>query len=217
MKGLASNVNNALTDYKSTIHIKKRDVLAAARSAVDRASTDDITVDQKITNNKNSQEEADQHNVFRLAAIGVNEGIADGVTNIVGRDIINPILVMTDGSYLKSVDQYHIHQLFTAITEGAERSKSTNIRRQFVNIAGKVFNWRETVVTNIEQMAAMAAKLLGYSVQVHSYLRAVVILSNTEWAAQQTWGAEISVAHRKIVSKYGLNHSHHTESIRDIL
>ena len=125
---------------------------------------------------------------FHLAAIGVNEGIADGVTNIVGRDIINPILVMTDGSYLKSVDQYHIHQLFTAITEGAERSKSTNIRRQFVNIAGKVFNWRETVVTNIEQMAAMAAKLMGYGVRVHIDLHTIIILANTKWASQQTWG-----------------------------
>ena len=115
------------------------------------------------------------------------------------------------------MDQYQINKIFTAIKEGVEQPELSNIRRKFVNIAGKIFNWRETVVTNVKQMAAMAAKLLGYSVQVHSYLRAVVILSNTEWAAQQTWGAEISVAHRKIVSKYGLNHSHHTESIRDIL
>ena len=129
MKGLASNVNNVLTEYKSKIHIKKRDVLVAARSAVNRSSTDDSTVDPKITNNKNSQEISDQHNVFRLAAIGVKEGIAEGVTNIVGRDITNPILRMTDDSYLKSLDQYQIHQLFTTITEGAERPEPTNIWR----------------------------------------------------------------------------------------
>ena len=53
--------------------------------------------------------------------------------------------------------------------------------------------------------------------QVHSDLHAVVILANIEWAAQQTCGAEISVAHRKIVSKYRYNHSHYTDSIREVL
>ena len=66
-------------------------------------------------------------------------------------------------------------------------------------------------------MSEMAAKYLGYGVQVYSDLHAVVIFANTEWAAQQTWGAEISVSHRKIVSKYIYNHSHDADSIRDVL
>ena len=100
------------------------------------------------------------------------------------------------------MDHFQIHQIFTAITEGEEIPKSTNIWQQFVNIAGKIFDWRETVVTNVKQMVAMAAKSLGYGVRVHSDLRTVVILANTEWAEKQTWGAEISVTHRNIVSKY---------------
>ena len=60
-------------------------------------------------------------------------------------------------------------------------------------------------------------KSLGHGVRIHSYLRAVVILANTKWAAQQTWGAEISVAHRKIVSKYRYNHIHDADSIREVL
>ena len=66
-------------------------------------------------------------------------------------------------------------------------------------------------------MAAMAAKFLGYGVLLHSKICAVVILANTEWVVQQTWGAEISVAHRKIVSKYRYNHSHDADSIREVL
>ena len=68
-------------------------------------------------------------------------------------------------------------------------------------------------MTNVKQMAAMAAKFLGYGMRVHSNLIAVVILSNTEWVAQQTWGADISVAHRKIVSKCRYNHIHDADSI----
>ena len=33
----------------------------------------------------------------------------------------------------------------------------------------------------------------------------------------KTWGAEINVAHRKIVSKYRYNHSHDADSIRNVL
>ena len=72
-------------------------------------------------------------------------------------------------------------------------------------------------MTNVKQMAAMTAKLLGYGVRVHSDLRAVVILANTEWAVQQTWGEEISVSHHKIVARYKYNHVHDAELIRKIL
>ena len=104
----------------------------------------------------------------------------EGITKIVGRDITNPIIWTTDSRYFNSVDQYQIHKLFTAITEGAEQPESSNIRRQFVNIAGTIFDWREAVVTTVERMATMSEKSLGYGVRVHSDLRAIVILANTE-------------------------------------
>ena len=69
----------------------------------------------------------------------------------------------------------------------------------------------------VEWMAAMAAKLLSYGLRVHSYLRAVVVMVNTEWAAHQIWGADISVAHRKIAARYKYNHVHDAKSIREIL
>ena len=66
-------------------------------------------------------------------------------------------------------------------------------------------------------MAELAAKSQGYRVRVHRDLQVVVIFANTEWAAQQTRGIEISVAHRKIVAKYRYNHSHDADSIRKVL
>ena len=121
MKVLASDFNNALNNYKSTLHIKKRDMLVATISAAKRASTDDSTVEPDINNNSDTQDETDWQNVFRLAAIGVKEGIAEEITKIVRRDITNPIFQTMDNRDFKSVDQYHILQLFTAITEGADR------------------------------------------------------------------------------------------------
>ena len=105
MKGLVSAVGNALNDYKLTAHIKKRDVLAASRAATEQASTEDRTFEPEINTNSDAQDEADHHNVFRLAAIGIKEGIAEGITKISGRDITNPILQTMDNSDFKLVDQ----------------------------------------------------------------------------------------------------------------
>ena len=138
MKGLASAVGNALNDYKSTIHIKKQDVLAASRAAAERSSIEDSTVKLEINTNSDEQDEENRQNIFRLAAIGVKEGIAGGITKIVGRDSLRT----TDNIDFKSMDQYHIRQLFTSITEGAERPELSNTRRQFVNITGTIFDWR---------------------------------------------------------------------------
>ena len=106
MKGLTSNVSNALNKYKSTIHIKSRDILAASRAAAERASTNDSTVEPDIANNSDAQEGADRQNVFQLVAIGVKEGVSEGITKIARRDITNPILRTKDNRNFKSVDEF---------------------------------------------------------------------------------------------------------------
>ena len=89
---------------------------------------------------------------------------------------------MTDGISFKSVDEYQLHQLVTTITEGAERPEATTIRQQFVNIAGMVFDWRDTVSINVEKFATNAAKTQAYGICVHDHLKAVVILAT--WNGQ---------------------------------
>ena len=218
MKGLLSTATNTLTEYKATISIKRKDVLKDSKDAAARlSSSSGTTVQAEIVTNSDAQEEADRQNTYRLAAIGVKEGVAAGITKIVGKDITNPILRTSDGISFKSVDHYQLHQLITAITEGAERPEATTIRQQFVNIAGMVFDWRDTVAINVEKFATNAAKTQAYGIRVHDDLKAVVILANVEWAARQSWGTEIGVAHRTIKAKYRYDHTHDTASIKEIL
>ena len=54
MKGLASNIRNTLKEYRSTIHIKKRNALAASRAAVDCAITNDRNFYLEITSNRDT-------------------------------------------------------------------------------------------------------------------------------------------------------------------
>ena len=60
MKVIASNNSNAINEYKSTINIKKRDVLASSRAAADIFSTNDSTVNLEIINNSNYQDKSDR-------------------------------------------------------------------------------------------------------------------------------------------------------------
>ena len=41
-----------------------------------------------------------------------------------------------------------------------------------------MFDWRETINTNVERLATAAAKTQAYGVQVHDDLKAVIILAN---------------------------------------
>ena len=45
--------------------------------------------------------------MYRLAAIGIKEGVAAGITKLVGVNVTNPILRTTDGTDFKTVDAYH--------------------------------------------------------------------------------------------------------------
>ena len=77
MKGLASAVVNALNYFKSTVHIKKRDVVAASRAADEQSNIEYSTLKPEIKTKSDAQDEADCQNLLRLAAIGVKEGIAE--------------------------------------------------------------------------------------------------------------------------------------------
>ena len=61
------------------------------------------------------------------------------------------------------------------------------------------------------------AKMQAYGICIHADLKAVIILANMEWAAHQSWGTEISVAHHTIKAKYRYDHTHNTTSIKEIL
>ena len=54
MKRLASAVGNALNKYKSTVHIKIRDVLSASKAAAKQAGIEDSTVEPEIDTNSDA-------------------------------------------------------------------------------------------------------------------------------------------------------------------
>ena len=68
-----------------------------------------------------------------------------------------------------------------------------------------------------QKFATNAAKTQACGIRVYDDLKAVLVLANMEWAARQSWGTEISVAHSTIKAKYRYDHTHDTASIKEIL
>ena len=151
MKGLAAEANNKLNGYISTIMVTKRQVLKEAADAAKKASkTSTETVEPEFVTNSDAHDEALLRNGYRLTAVGAKEGIAEGITQLLGEAITNPVLRSADGLSFKIVDEYHLHELLTAIKEGANRPEAETIRDSFVAGADTRFDFRESVAINME-------------------------------------------------------------------
>ena len=202
MVGLGSATPNTLTGYQSNVAIKKSDVKKQSIAEAEAASSKDNIVAPKVTMNADAQDEADRQNTARLAAIGIKWFIVAAITSIVGAQITNPILCTTDGLDFRTVDEYDLHQLLSAVKGGAERPSATAIRQMVVDVMATSFDWRESAATNLEQLLTAIAKAATYGVRFHNYMKGLVITANVAHAEQQPWRSKLAEAQRKIKAKY---------------
>ena len=215
MKGLISETANDLTDFKANVAITRADVKKASLEAARLVSSSTAA---EITTNEDAQEEANRQNVFRLASIGVKEGMAKEITARVGTSITNPILRHPDGVRMKKVDEYLLHQLVAAVMEGAERPSPIEIRKQITAIMAFTFDWRETGATHQERLTADIVKADAFGVEIRNDVKAVIILANIATAARfSSGGTEIMEAQRKIKASYKYDHCHDDDSIKEIM
>ena len=137
MKSLLRKTANELTGFKANVAITRADVKRAPREAAARIGPREVP---DITTNEDAQEEANCQNVFRLASIGVKEGMAKEITARFGTAITNPILQHPDGIQMKKVDECLLHQLVEAVMEGAERPSTIEIQKQITAIMAFTFD-----------------------------------------------------------------------------
>ena len=58
--------------------------------------------------------------MFRLAEIGAKQFAAAGISKVVGTDITDATLRITDGQDFKTVDEYTLYALMRVVIGGAE-------------------------------------------------------------------------------------------------
>ena len=120
---------------------------------------------------------------------------------IVGAQITNPILRTTYGSDFRTVDEYELHQLLSAVKEGADRPPVTAIRQMMADVMATTFDWRNSSATTLEQLSTAITKAATYRVRFNNGMNGLVITANVAHAAHQTWGCELAEAQRNIKEK----------------
>ena len=117
MFALAERATNSLTSIKSTDCITTDSILHDATIEA-RATSGKIDAIQTKFTRSEARDEADSQNYSIQATTGTKEGVADGITQLVGSAITDQILKNVDGTP-KTVDEYSLWELFQAIRDGA--------------------------------------------------------------------------------------------------
>ena len=178
MVGLGSETPNMLTNFKSNVAINKSYVKRQYIAKAEAASSAINIIAPEITKNADAQDEADQHNTARLAAIEVKEAISSVITLIVDAQIANPILCTTDGLDFRTVNKYALHHLLRSVKGGSGRQSATAIRQMMVDVMATTFDWQESVVTNLKKLSTAIAKAATYGVRFHNNMKGFKITAN---------------------------------------
>ena len=85
-----------------------------------------------------------------LAAQCTKEDAAAGITAIFGKDITDTILRTSDGPDQRGRDEYSPNPLMKAVINGADRSATKDIHKQFGALVAIQFDFRQKILTNVE-------------------------------------------------------------------
>ena len=192
-------------------------VLAESIATAKAATTEDKIVQPVIITQADANEAADRLNQMRQAVIGAKEGATDAIVKKVGTAITDNVLRTSDGTDVKGVDDYELHQLINAIIQGATRPALADIRLQLAAIVNFPFDWRQTASTNLAVLRAKIDRLQAYGITVSDSQTVLVVMTNVEAAAREPYGNELRASLQTLRRAYAYNHAHDAVSLTAIM
>jgi hypothetical protein len=99
-------------------------------------------------------------------------------------DALTSILQEADGQE-KSVDDYTLHDLTTALIARASRPKATNVLQQAITAINMPFDFRKKVVENIALQKILVTKVQAFDVTIDVSLLVLNLEKNMEYVRGQ--------------------------------
>jgi hypothetical protein len=220
MSKLIESADNHINTIKSIDAFTASDVLKKSKQEADKKTKESRTNTvylPEITTRSDAQDEADRLNQYYQAAIGVKEGTTEAWLEIVGKDVLDPVLRDTDGIRTKGIDDYRLSDLAAATISGANRPKAPDVLAQLTAVLNKPYDFRKKVAVNFESQQAAAAKVGSYGITIGVDMMVLTLFANMDMAEQQEWGREFRTAMQSIRKKYPYHHVHDDASLQDIL
>ena len=188
----------------------------AAKKAAEEEGTEPST-EPLITTRADAMDAADRQNQLTQAVIGAKEGATAAITAKVGERVTDAILRTADGTDFKSIDEYELYELVSAVIQAADRPRVRAIRQQLLAALSYRFNLRQRFSDNVAVLRAKNARIAAYGIVVHDDMIANVVLAEADEAAREEWGREIGTAMDKIRLLYGYDFAHDAASLAVIL
>ena len=88
--------------------------------------------------------------MYTQVLIGANEGIMEGITNLVGSKITNAVLQTSYGTNFKGINDYQLFKHIDPIVGGTNRPATSDIRDQLHGILSTTLNFQQRIVANVE-------------------------------------------------------------------
>ena len=139
---LIEATSNPINTIKSINAFTASDVLKKSKQEADKITKESksgLVYIPEITTRLDAQDEEDRLNQYYQAAIGVKEGATEAWLEIVGKDVLVPVLRDTDGIRTKGIDDYYnLSDLVTATISGAnDQPKATDVLSQLTAVLNR--------------------------------------------------------------------------------
>jgi hypothetical protein len=125
--------------------------------------------------------------------LGVKESTIEAWLEIVGKDVLDPVLRDTDGIRTTGIDDYKLSDLAAATISGANCPKAPDVLAQLTAVLNKAYDFRKKVAVNFESQQAAAAKVGSYGITIGVDMMVLALMANMDMAEQQAWGLEFHV------------------------
>jgi hypothetical protein len=116
----------------------------AAKKAADKEGTEPL-----ITTRADVMDAADRQNQLTQAVIEAKEGATAAITAKVGEQVTDAILRTADGTNFKSIDEYELYELVSAVIQAADRPRVRAIRQQLLAAISYRFNLCQRFSDNV--------------------------------------------------------------------
>ena len=217
MKQLLIQTPNLLNSIKSTDNKTPDEILRSAKNQAALLSTSSgQPIEPIIKTRAEAIDEADRINYAYQATIGTKMGVADAITEKVGKDIKDPILRTANGTDYKLVDDWSLRELMEAAISGAINPNG-DILSHFNTLIHFKFDFCKTISTNMKHLWAAATCVNVYDALHTEAHMALQVLANIEEAVQHGWGHEFRNPLHTIRQTYRYNHKHTAASLTAIL
>ena len=157
-----------------------------------------ITAEDVITNTAypkivlriNANPESERQTCQAQKALGLRMGSHKNLVSLVGEELLAPVTHTEDGDQ-KSYKEWNLHELFDVIEKEAMLQTYKSIQSMTVAILQYEFDWSLNCAVNAKRMNALIAHLKLLSIEITMSQQVLVLMTNIEYAATQTWGTKI--------------------------